>query len=109
MAASGAIDLHGSVRAYTVLHRAAIDVPGCELPTGGVSALLPCHRLIKLHRLFEFTRPVFRHRAYAFGCLHLPDRPVSHSIEAAVGIEVLDPQTLRGQQRLTLSGVDPRL
>jgi hypothetical protein len=30
-------------------------------------------RLIKLHRFFEFTRPVLRHRAYAFGSLHLPD------------------------------------
>jgi hypothetical protein len=30
-------------------------------------------RLIKLHRFFEFTRPVLRHRAYAFGCLHLAD------------------------------------
>ena len=30
-------------------------------------------RLIELHRLFEFARPVFRHRAYAFGRLHLPD------------------------------------
>ena len=68
----------------------------------------PSSDLIELHRLFEFVRPVFCHRAYAFGCLHLPDRP-EHSVKAAIGVSVLDPQALRRQQRLTLSGVDPGL
>src|SRR6476659_6024458 len=65
--------------------------------------------LIELHRLFEFVRTVFRHRAYAFGCLDLPDRPVLYTVEGAIGVPVLDPQALRRQQRLTLSGVDPGL
>jgi hypothetical protein len=29
--------------------------------------------LIELHRVFEFTYPVSRHRAYALGCLHVPN------------------------------------
>jgi hypothetical protein len=48
------------------------------------------------------------YKAYAFGCLHLPDRPVLHSVKA-IGVAVLDPQALRRQQRLTLSGIDPGL
>ena len=31
------------------------------------------------------------------------------SVKAAIGVPVLDPQALRRQQRLTLSGVDPGL
>ena len=54
--------------------------------------------LIELHRLFEFVRPVFRHRAYAFGCLDLSDRPVLYTVEGAIGVPVLDPQALRRQQ-----------
>jgi hypothetical protein len=73
MAGSSAIDLHGRGRAYTVQHRAAIEVTGREFPTGGATALLPWHRLIEFQSLFEFTRPVFGHRAYAFSSLHLPD------------------------------------
>jgi hypothetical protein len=57
----------------------------------------------------EFERPVLRHRAYAFGCLHLPDRPVLHSVKAGIGVAVLDPQALRRQQRLPLTGLDPSL
>src|SRR5580700_7174046 len=53
--------------------------------------------LIEVHRLFEFVRPVFRHRAYAFGCLDLPDRPVLYIVEGAIGVPVLDPQALRCQ------------
>ena len=51
--------------------------------------------LSELHRLFEFVRPVFRHRAYAFGCLDLTDRPVLYTVEGAIGVPVLDPQALR--------------
>jgi hypothetical protein len=65
--------------------------------------------LIEIHRLFEFVRPVFRHRAYAFGCLDLPDRPVLYTVEGSIGVPVLDPQALRRQQWLTLSGIDPSL
>src|SRR6202040_645090 len=63
----------------------------------------------EIQRLFEFVRPVFRHRAYAFGSLDLPDRPVLYSIEGAIGVPVLNPQALRREQWLTLSGVDPGL
>jgi hypothetical protein len=34
---------------------------------------------------------------------------VLYTVEGAIGVPVLDPQALRRQQRLTLSGVDPGL
>ncbi len=55
----------------------------------------PSSDLIELHRLFEFVRLVFRHRAYAFGCLDLPDRPVLYTVEGAIGVPVLDLHALR--------------
>jgi hypothetical protein len=54
----------------------------------------PSSDLIELHRLFEFVRPVFRHRAYAFGCLDLPDRPVLYIVEGAIGVPVLGSQSI---------------
>ena len=59
------------------------------------SMTAPSSDLIELHRFFEFVRPVFRHRAYEFGCLDLPDRPVLYTVEGAIGVPVLDPQALR--------------
>src|ERR1700747_213776 len=50
--------------------------------------------LVELNRLFEFARPGGRHRA----CIRLPalaELPVLHSVEAAIGIALLEPQTLR--------------
>jgi hypothetical protein len=41
--------------------------------------------LIELHRLFEFMRPVLRHR------------PIPCSVKGAIGISVLDPEALRSQ------------